>query len=215
MWHHRTALAAIAVALLASCQPAAQVPGSTTTADAPTATAGATLPPAPTSASPATASPVPTATASPAPTASTTTQTPGPTSFVPPAPTAVRITMKGGGSTGGAASITTTVTWKEAVTKGTEIRVYGVTACFAPPTGGPCLVEQTPLPSSVRNLIARAPAAQGKVSWTWPEWGDVGGAVMAHGSTDYESIVVAAYNAAGHSKFIIVATGELCPGCVY
>jgi hypothetical protein len=123
--------------------------------------------------------------------------------------------MKGGGSPGGTGSITTTVTWKEAVTKGTEIRVYGVTACYAPPEGGPCLVEHTPLPSSVRDLIARAPASQGKVSWTWPEWDDIGGAVMGDGSSNYESIVVAAYNAAGHSKFIIVVTSEYCPFCTY
>jgi hypothetical protein len=111
--------------------------------------------------------------------------------------------------------LTTTITWKEAVTEGTEIRVYGVTACFAPPEGGACLVEHTALPASVRELIARAPASKGKVSWTWPAWDDVGGAVMAHGSSTYEAVVIAAYGAAGHSKFIIVRSGEWCPDCTY
>jgi hypothetical protein len=213
MWLHRAALAAVAVLLLASCQPLGGVPGSTTPADVPTAIAAATLRPGPTSESSASASPVPAA--SPMPTASTSTATPSPELLAPPPPTAVTITMKGRDNPDRPGSITTTVTWKEAVTKGTEIRVYGVTACFAPPTGGPCLVEHTPLPSSVRDLIARAPASQGKVSWSWPIWDDIGDAVMANGSNYYEAIVVAAYNAAGHSKFIIVVTSEYCPACTY
>lgn len=215
MWHHRAALATAVVVLLASCQPSAQVPGSATTADGPTATVSATLPPASTSTSPAPASPVPTASASPVPRTGTATPTPGPSTLAPPPPTAVEMTMSGGVSAGGTGSVTTTVTWTEAVTKGTEIRVHGVTACFAPPEGGPCLVEHTALPSSVRDLIARAPASDGKVSWTWPAWEDIGEAVMAHGATYYEAIVVAAYNPAGHSKFIIVVTAERCPDCTY
>ena len=69
-----------------------------------------------------------------------------------------------------------TVTWKGPRAKGTEIRVYGVTACVAMPpspregSDGPCLVEHTPLPASARKLIAKAPASSGKVSWTWPNW---------------------------------------------
>ena len=111
--------------------------------------------------------------------------------------------------------LTTTVRWKAPLTGKTQIRVYGVTACFAPPKGGPCLVEHTPLPPSVRELIAKALASKGEVSWTWPSWDDVGGAVMAHGSSVYEAVVVAAYNDARHSKFIIVRSGESCPKCTY
>ncbi len=114
--------------------------------------------------------------------------------------------------------MTTTVTWKEAAPKGVTIRIYGVTACL-PPKGqdpAPCLVKGTPLPASIRKLIASAPAARGRVSWTWPNWENIGGAVMAHGDTTYESIVVAAYNLDGtHSKFIIATTGEYCSGCTY
>ena len=110
---------------------------------------------------------------------------------------------------------TTTIRWKSPLTKGTEVRVFGVTACFAPPMGGPCLVEHTPLPPSVRDFIAKAPASKREISWTWPNWENIGWSVMAHGETTYESVVVAAYNDAGHSKFIIVETGEMCPTCTY
>jgi hypothetical protein len=127
------------------------------------------------------------------------------------------MTTKGSdpGGAGYDTRVTVTIRWKELAPKGTEIRVYGVTKCFAPPEGGPCLVEHTPLPASVRELIARAPASKGRVSWTWPNWEDVGGAVMAHGSTYYEAVVIAAYNANGHSKFIIVESGQWCPDCTY
>jgi len=110
-----------------------------------------------------------------------------------------------------------TISWKYANPDGVRIRVYGVTACL-PPAGrdpAPCLVKGTPLPPRVRELIATAAAARGKVSWTWPSWDDVGGAVMADANHVYESIVVAAYSDTGHSKFIIVATGEYCSTCTY
>jgi hypothetical protein len=115
-----------------------------------------------------------------------------------------------------------TVTWTGPRSKGIEIRVYGVTACIAMPrspsegSDGPCLVEHTPLPDWVRKLIAKAPASNGKVSWTWPNWEDIGSSVaMSPDGTAYEAIVIAAYNKAGHSKFIIVNAGSWCGGCVY
>ena len=115
-----------------------------------------------------------------------------------------------------------TVTWAGPRSKGTEIRVYGVTACIAMPPSpgegadGPCLVEHTPLPESVRKLIAKAPASTGKISWTWRNWENIGSSVaMSPDGTAYEAIVIAAYNAAGHSKFIIVDPGYWCGGCTY
>jgi hypothetical protein len=117
---------------------------------------------------------------------------------------------------GFATEITTTITWKVPLTAGTEIRVYGVNTCFAKHDQDPCLVLGTPLPAGSLELIAKAPARAGKVSWTWPAWDDIGGAVIGapDGST-YDSLVVAAYNAAGHSKFTIVATAVWCPDCTY
>ena len=64
-------------------------------------------------------------------------------------------------------------------------------------------------------LAARGPAAKGKVTWTWPAWENIGGNVAANGNKTYASIVVAAYNAAGHSRFVIVKTGEFCSACTY
>ena len=107
--------------------------------------------------------------------------------------------------------------FKVADPKGVTIRVYGVTACLPKhkQDHSPCLEKGTPLPANVRELIAKAPASKGKVTWTWPNWENAGGAVMAHGDSYYDSVVIAAYNAAGHSKFVIVATGEYCPDCTY
>jgi hypothetical protein len=138
---------------------------------------------------------------------------------VPPAPTAVKISFKTSDPDGVGydAVMTTTITWKQAQPAGTEIKVYGVTACL-PPAGqdpAPCLVENTPLPASVRELIAKAPAADGTVTWSWPNWENVGGAVASHGDTYYHAFVIAAYNATGHSKFIIVRSGEYCSDCTY
>ena len=95
--------------------------------------------------------------------------------------------------------------------------MFGVTACLpkVEKNHSPCLVRNTPLPASVRDLLAKAPASKGRVSWTWPNWENAGGAVMAHDGTDYWSLVVAAYNEAGHSRFVIVETGEYCPICTY
>jgi hypothetical protein len=62
------------------------------------------------------------------------------------------------------------VTWRAPRSKGVEIRVYGVTECLArpahpePDSRGPCLVKHTPLPASVRTLLATARASDGKVA---------------------------------------------------
>ena len=111
------------------------------------------------------------------------------------------------------------VSWTETYPKGTEIRVYGVTECLNNVDGEPCLVLHTALPASVRHLVARAPAADGKVVWTWPGWENIGGALAfsRDGEKDYvyDAFVVAAYNDAGHSKFIILDSAIACPDCTY
>jgi hypothetical protein len=122
-----------------------------------------------------------------------------------------------------------TVTWKKVATKGTEIRVYGVTGCLSMTDeglDGSCLVLHTPLPPSIRKLIARAPASKGAISWTRPAWQDVivadtGGPALwqfgvdRRGDDIFFAIVVAAYNDVGHSKFIIADAGTWCydTGC--
>ena len=207
-----TALTALAIVLLAACQPAAaQAPASPGTPSAPAPSAVANPSATPVDPSPST----PPVVAEPTP--SSKPSTPPPAAAVPPAPTGVRMTVVQTDliEEGYYANLTTTIKWKAPLAAGTEIRVYGVTACFAPPEGGPCLVEHTALPGNVRDLIAKAPASKGKLSWTWPAWDDIGGALMAHGDKTYQAIVIAAYNADGHSKFIIVKSGEWCPDCTY
>src|SRR6476646_7306865 len=71
---------------------------------------------------------------------------------------------------------TTTITWKEVATSGTEIRLYGVTTCLSATQdagSGSCLVADTSVPVDVRKLIAKVPASDGTVSWTGPPWQDV------------------------------------------
>src|SRR3954469_1205088 len=159
----------------------------------------------------------PTDAPTPAPTPS---PTPRPSvAIVPAAPSTVKIAFKGSdpGGMGYDTDMTTTITWKEADPEGVTIRVFGVTACL-PRTKvdhAPCLAKGTPLPANVREMIASEPASKGRVSWTWPNWEDAGGAVMARGDAFYDSVVIAAYNKAGHSKFVIVRTGEYCPDCTY
>jgi hypothetical protein len=218
-----TALTTLAtVLLLAACQSTAQLPAPSATPAAPvpsTAPSGVPVDPNPSATPPVVAEPTPTPDPTTNPTTAPTpaTATPPPTGVVPAAPTGVRMTVTQRDliEEGYYANLTTTIAWKTPLAAGTEIRVYGVTKCFAPPSGGSCLVEHTALPSNVRDLIASAPAAKGKVSWTWPNWEDVGGAVMAHGDTTYQAIVIAAYDSAGHSKFVIVKSGQWCPDCTY
>ena len=162
--------------------------------------------------------------------------TPAPTPAGPPSPpTSVAMTRHGcytgpmpdGIPSGG--ECITTITWKEAATSGTEIWVYGVTVCLSatPDAGsGTCLVVDTSVPADVRKLIAKVPASDGTVSWTGPPWQDViesntGSAAFTaigvdhHDDDTYFAIVVAAYNDAGHSKFIIADAGTWCydTGC--
>ena len=136
---------------------------------------------------------------------------------VPPKPTGVKFDEQGQVSDDeSVAEITQTVTWRAPRSAGVEIRVYGVTECIAEPsnpapnTSGPCLVEHTPLPASVRMLLGTAPASDGVVSWTWTqETGcDIG---LAHDPDGpmYHAVVLAAYSASGHSIFAIAEPGEM------
>jgi hypothetical protein len=115
------------------------------------------------------------------------------------------------------------------MTKGTDVRVYGVTGCLSltdDALSGSCLALHTALPASTRKLIARVPASKGTVSWTGPAWLDVGQVdtggpdfrafgVDRHGDDIYFAIVLATYNEVGHSKFIIADAGTWCyeTGC--
>lgn len=204
----RAALAAILGSVLAACGPtgapsAHPVPPSTEASDVAFA--------------PAAASPTEAATlASPSPLA-TTQPTSNPTPVpVPPKPTGVTFDEEtrsiGDGQFG---EVTQTVTWGAPRSEGVEIRVYGVTECTAEPadpapgTSGPCLVVHTPLPASVRRLLATAPASDGAVSWTWTEEGgcDPSPFRSAPDGPGYHAVVLAAYSAAGNSIFAIAEPG--------
>ena len=154
--------------------------------------------------SPRNASPAPTPRPSPDPT---------PVPF-PPKPTGVSFDERRAGDDAPTTEITQTVRWEAPGSEGVEIRVYGVTECVAmpgnpsPDTHGPCLVEHTPLPASVRTLLATAPASDGVVSWTWTGTFDceVGLAYNPRGPA-YYAVVLAAYSASGHSIFAIAEAG--------
>ena len=113
------------------------------------------------------------------------------------------------------AEITQTVTWRAPRSKGVEIRVYGVTECIAEPAHprpgahGPCLVEHTAVPASVRRLLAKAPASDGVVSWTWTEETgcDPSAFASAPDGPPYHAVVLAAYSASDHSIFAIAEPG--------
>lgn len=130
------------------------------------------------------------------------------------------------------ATVEITVTWKEPTSRGTMIRVYGVSRCFPGPAfpgtlpggedsefgpAGPCLVKNTPLPDGVRELIAEAPASSGRVSWTstWAPRDDLQWSPTAPDDSTYASVVVRASNDAGNSKFIIAEPGMWCSDCVW
>jgi hypothetical protein len=167
-----------------------------------------------------TAAASPTAAATPAsPSPLTTTQpTPKPTPVpVPPKPTGVTFDQQVRQSDDGQiATVTQTVRWGAPQSEGVEIRVYGVTECIAEPadpppgTSGPCLVVHTPLPASVRTLLATAPASDGVVSWTWMEAGHECGEPLVFHDPDgpaYYAVVLAAYGASDHSIFAIAEPG--------
>ena len=113
---------------------------------------------------------------------------------------------------------TQTVLWKAPRTEGVEIRVFGVIGCLAEPenpkpgTHGPCLVKGTNLPSSVRTLLAKAPASAGWVSWSWTEAETDGCDIeLAVGTAPdgrgYDAVVVQAFNADDRSSFAIAEPG--------
>jgi hypothetical protein len=114
----------------------------------------------------------------------------------------------------GSANVTQTVTWQTPRDEGVEIRVYGVTTCVgrpahpSPGTSGPCLVTGTPLPTTVRTPLGTAAASQGVVSWSWTQESgcEIG---LAHDpdGPGYHAVVLAAYNASGHSIFAIAEPG--------
>jgi hypothetical protein len=178
-------------------------------------TAVATASPAPTlGATPAATSTSPTETLKPTATSNPTSQTPIP---VPSKPTGVKFDEhRRVGNDASSTKITQTITWKEPRSKGVKIRVYGVTECIgrpnhpAPGTSGPCLVVGTPLPASVRTFLAKAPASDGLVRWSWRgtfECGEPQPAYDPDGPA-YHAIVLAAYNASGHSIFAIASPGQ-------
>lgn len=112
--------------------------------------------------------------------------------------------------------ITQTVTWETPRSERVEIRVYGVTECISEPanplpdTSGPCLVVHTPLPASVRTLLATAPASDGVVSWTWTDGVFDCGWTIPSSAPDgprYRAVVLAAYSASSHSIFAIAEPG--------
>ena len=154
--------------------------------------------------------PTPTAsTASPKPTAATNTPIP-----VPPKPTGVLFEERRVGDDAPTTEITQTVRWGAPGSEDVEIRVYGVTECVAKPgnpspdTHGPCLVEHTPVPASVRTLLATAPASAGVVSWTWTGTFDCEvGLAYDPGGPAYHAVVLAAYSASGQSIFAIAEPG--------
>ncbi|HET7686910.1 MAG TPA: hypothetical protein VFM19_10930 [Candidatus Limnocylindria bacterium] len=110
--------------------------------------------------------------------------------------------------------VTHTVRWESPRADGIEIRVYGVTACLSEPidppagTSGPCLVERTRLPSEVMSLTGTAPSDAGKFSWIAAHYYECGGGPVGPDGTDYEAIVLAAYNAHGNSIFAIAYEGS-------
>jgi hypothetical protein len=155
---------------------------------------------------------------SPTPTARS---TPKPTPLpVPPKPTGVKLEEEIEAICGddpremcAIGDSTYTLSWKAPRTKGVEIRVYGVTTCFGADSSGTmidghCLREHTALPSSVRVLLAKAPASKGKVTWRMSP--GAGFAETLDG-VPVHSLVVATYNAeGGHSTFAVADAGDYC-----
>ena len=133
---------------------------------------------------------------------------------VPPKPTGVSFNEGRVGDDPPSTEITQTVTWSAPRNQGVEIRVFGVVECVGKPakpspgTQGPCLVEHTPLPASVRTLLATGPASDGRVSWSSTGTFDceVGLAYNPRGPA-YHSIVLAAYGGSDHSIFAIAEPG--------
>ena len=195
-----------------SAVPSSTAPSSPSDATAPLDTATPPATPAsavPTASFPPPSLPPPTSRPTPKATAAT----------VPAKPTGVTFTTDREelpGSTGAdgiAYKVTHTVRWQAPRTEGVEIRVYGVTECLSEPsnpppgTSWPCLVEHTMLPPSVMVLAATAPAAAGEISWIAPFEYECAGPPVGPDGLDYWAIVIAAYNADGHSIFAIAHPG--------
>jgi len=112
--------------------------------------------------------------------------------------------------------VTQSVSWSAPLSPSVEIKVYGVTECIGRPEdpepneAGPCLVTGTPLPPSVRTLLATAPASDGTVSWAWTGTFDCDEPqpLFDPDGPVYRAIVLAAYDPAGHSIFAIAAPGR-------
>lgn len=209
----RAVLVALVVLAVAGCSagPAAQ----------PTAVAQVSLPPV--TASPAVTAEPPTEPPTRAPAAKPTPKS-TPRQTPPPKPTGVKFAADepacvDGNEDEGCRRYkqTQTVLWKAPRTKGVEIRVFGVTECPARPkhpkpgAHGPCLVKGTNLPSSVRTLLAKAPASAGWVSWSWTEeepgcdiYYPVG---TAPDGRAYDAVVVQAFNTKDRSSFAIAEPG--------
>lgn len=209
-----TALLTVIV-LVAACGTASTSAPPPPTAPPPTATPAApTIIATPTQVASVAGSPKPT----PRPTPKATTAPP------PPKPTGVKFVEEDakcldGNEDEGCSRYkrTQTVLWKAPRTKGVEIRVFGVTECLARPehpkpgAHGPCLVKGTNLPSSIRTLLAKAPASAGWVSWSWTEEDEgcnpsdaVGTAPDGRG---FDAVVVQAFNATDRSSFAIAEPG--------
>jgi len=205
MARHRIALAVIVAGVIAACGT------SSAPSAAPVATPGTSVA--------VTAIPTTAATTSPTATDPPSNPIPGPDPTpvaAPPKPSGVSFDeTRTGDDDPQTAEITQTVRWDGPRSNGVEIQVYGVTECVGRPenpdpgTNGPCLVEHTPLPASIRSLLATAPASDGVVSWTWTGSFDceVGLAYDPRGPA-YYSVVLAAYGATDHSIFAIAEPGE-------
>ncbi len=219
----QVALVAVMSAILTACGAGAEPTPSGPVGDAATQTTSSLdkVTPAPTIsvASPSLATPKPTPEPTPMPTAK---PTPGPTpKQTPPKPTGVTFDWESesicdSGPEGlcEVSGFKDTVSWSAPRAKGVEIRVYGVTKCFSDDVNGAiidgwCLREHTVLPSSMRVLLAKAPASKGSVTWRMYQ-----PLTTADGSEEGDrvySIVLAAYGADGEpSTFAIAHSTHLC-----
>ena len=206
---------AMVVQLLAGGSTPSQLAAGAGSSPSPRSIASASTAP---SAASAGASPSASALPSLAPTASPRSSAPSakPTPIPePPKPSGVSFDERVAGDADEYATVTQTVRWKAPRSKGVEIRVYGVTTCLARPanptpgSSGPCLVEHTPLPASVRTLLATAPASAGAASWSWSGTfgcGEPNPGYDPNGPA-YFAVVLAAYNASGQSIFAIAEPG--------
>jgi len=200
----RSGLLALVGIVLVACSPGAV---SVKPAAEPTGVAQITVPPA-------TATPAVTPEPEPpsVPPTSTPTPTPIPTAKptsdpVPPKPSGLDSEYCCGLGGDGVSRLS----WEKPRTEGVEFRLYGVTSCL--PSGNrsvdTCLKEHVTLPGGIGILLAKGPASTGKLSWPQGE-GDGEGCVaeyLSNNGTPFYSIVVAAYNASGHSRFAIVDEG--------